>query len=176
MESQRPRSPRHAIKFHGINLSRKGIIIVGAGSILIICAIVAFRVFTVSQSDPSPTFQTILPGSKTIDQLGGWKRSQPPQGDAIYAFIDTVNGVPVRVSQQPLPESFKNDTASRVAELAKDFNATDKIKDDDITLHIGTSAKGPQWVIFTHNGLLILIKSEKKIADVSWINYVGSLK
>jgi hypothetical protein len=122
-----------------------------------------------------PSYQTVLPQGKTINELGGWKRVSPPKSDPVFAYTDTVDGVAISVTEQPLPQSFKSDTDSQVSELAKKFNATDKIPSGDLTVYIGTSAKGPQSVIFANNSLLILIKSEKKISDASWAKYAQTL-
>lgn len=127
------------------------------------------------QAAKSPEYQTVLPKGKTISQLGGWKRVSPPEKDPVFAFADTIDGIPISVSQQPLPESFKSDTAGQVAELAKRFNATDETNAGDAKVYIGTSAKGPQSVIFAKGGVLVLIKSQKKIKDASWAEYAKSL-
>jgi len=122
-----------------------------------------------------PIYQTVLPKGKTIDELGGWKRVSPPKNAPVFAYTDAIDGVPISVSEQPLPQSFKNDTANQVADLAKKFNATDKIDAGSLDIYVGTSAKGPQSVIFAKNNLLVLIKSEKKVSDTSWAKYAGLL-
>lgn len=122
-----------------------------------------------------PTYQTVLPEDKSISQLGGWKRISPPGKDPVFAFADTIDGVPVSVSQQPLPSSFKGDAVSQTAEIAKKFNATDKIEAGGLDVYVGTSIKGPQSVIFTKDNLLVFIKSEKKIQDASWAAYAQAL-
>ena len=122
-----------------------------------------------------PTYTTVLPKGKSISELGGWKRVSPLKDNPVFAYADTIDGVIVSVSQQPLPQSFKNDTANQVAELARKFNAADKVAAGDISVYIGTSAKGPQSIIFAKGNLLVLIKSAKKVADASWARYAGSL-
>lgn len=122
-----------------------------------------------------PTYQTVLPKGKTINELGGWKRVSPPNDQPVFAFTDAIDGVPVSVTEQPLPQSFKANADSQVAELAKKFNATDKIDASGTDVYVGTSAKGPQSVIFTSGDLLILIKSEKKVSNASWAKYAASL-
>lgn len=120
-------------------------------------------------------YQTVLPSGKSIDSLGGWKRVSPSGSEPVYAYVDSINGIPVSVSQQPLPDSFKNDVDGQVAELAKKFNATTKLDASGIAIYLGTSAKGPQSVILTKNGLLILIKSQEKVDDTAWTDYAKSL-
>lgn len=120
-------------------------------------------------------YQTVLPEGKTISELGGWKRVSPSKSDPVYAYADKIDNVPISVSQQPLPQSFKGSTSDQVAELAKKFNATAKLDAGTTQVYIGTSAKGPQSAILSKNGLLILIKSQQKITDKSWTKYVASL-
>lgn len=122
-----------------------------------------------------PSFTAILPEKKSVQDLGGWKRVSPPQNEPVFAFADTVATIPVSVSQQPLPEKFKSNISGNVADLAKKFNATSKIDVNGTTVYMGTSAKGPQSVIFAKKDLLILIKSQSKIDDMSWAAYIASL-
>ena len=163
---------------------RKRIIIVGAIIIvLIIASAVAFinlhnNEKTAESSHPSSQnlgFTPVLPGSKTIDQLGGWKRVSPADKDPVYAYSDTIESIPVTVSEQAIPASFKASIEASVAELARGYSAKAEIGTGANTVYIGTSAKGPQSVIFTKNGLLVLIKSQKVIQIASWAKYIGSL-
>lgn len=122
-----------------------------------------------------PGYQTILPSGKSIGDLGGWRRVSPPEKDPVYAYVDRIDGIAINISQQPLPKDFQASTKEHVAELAKKFNATTEIDASGTTVYIGTSAKGPQSVIFTKNNLLILIKSQQKIDNTSWQRYAESL-
>jgi len=147
--------------------------------ILIVAAVVFFVVQAASFGNDTsttldPGYPTALPSGKTAEKLGGWQRVSPPSSAPVYAFADTVSGVSVSVSEQPLPDSFITDTDSKVAELAKQYNATDKLNASGTTVYIGTSSKGPQSVIFAKKNLLILIKSEKKIDDSIWLAYISS--
>lgn len=158
--------------------SRKSIFI-ALGSIVIVTVaislLVQYRQAEIKSQAKLPDFQTVLPGTKSINELGGWERISPPEKDPVFAYVDTVNGVPVSISQQALPVSFRNDVNGQVAELAKKFNATTKIDAGGTTVYVGTSAKGPQSAILTKNGVLILIKSQSKIDDAAWAEYVKSL-
>lgn len=120
-------------------------------------------------------YQTLLPSGKSISELGGWKRVSPQGKDPVYAYTDSIDGVTISVSQQPLPQSFLSNTESELAELAKKFNATTEIDAGSTKVYVGISAKGPQSAILTKNSLLIMIKSQKKIDDKSWAKYVESL-
>ncbi|HEY8886579.1 MAG TPA: hypothetical protein VIM31_03735 [Candidatus Microsaccharimonas sp.] len=124
----------------------------------------------------NPGYATILPAGKSIVQLGGWVRVSPKNSTPVYAYADTIGTAAISVSEQPLPESFNSDSDTSVAELAKSYNATATITIGDTIVYIGSSAKGPQSVIFTKSNLLILIKSEKKIENAAWSTYAASLQ
>ncbi len=172
-------------KIVALRSNRRALIIVGI-IVIIICLFILPQLITKrSESNPGkitsthidekPNYATILPSGKNIADLGGWKRVSPPERDPVFAYVDKINGTPINVSQQPLPSSFKPDTDSKIADLAKSFSATDKVSAGDMAIYIGTSAKGPQSVIFTKNNLLILIKSTVKIDDKDWATYIESL-
>lgn len=158
-------------------LNKKTVII---GLVVAVCLVAGLLIFRSMNNDSNatskkPTYQTVLPQGKTIQELGGWKRVSPPEDQPVFAFTDAIDGVPISVTEQPLPQQFKNDIDSQVADLARKFNATHKIDASGTPVYIGTSVKGPQSVIFATKKLLILIKSEKKISDTSWVNYAISL-
>lgn len=121
-------------------------------------------------------YQTVLPAGKTISELGGWQRISPPDGQPVFAYGDSIENIPINVSQQPLPDGMRTNPLAQLSDLAEKFNATDKVAAGDTTIYIGTSAKGPQSVLLTKNNLLILMKSEQKIADSDWATYAASLK
>jgi len=124
----------------------------------------------------APSFTAVLPTGQTIDNLGGWQKLTPPQGDPFYVFVDNINGVSINVSQQPLPKEFVVNPYQHISDLAKGYNANTQLKAGDTVLYVGSSANGPQSVIFTKNGLLILIKSWSALSNGDWITYVKALK
>lgn len=126
--------------------------------------------------DQSPTYETVLPANKSIDDLGGWKRVSPPDRDPVFAYGDKIENTAISVSQQPLPENFKNDTDKKISELAESFGAATKIEVDGMTAYIGTSAKGPQSTILARNGTLVLIKSQATLSQDAWKEYIQTLK
>lgn len=161
-------------------LKKRTIII---GSVIVALIIGALITIIITQTHKNsqtiiqnPGYATILPEGTSIIQLGGWVRVSPKGGDTAYAYADSIENVPISVSEQPLPESFKSNTSSKIAELAKSYNATPISSIGDTIIYIGTSAKGPQSVIFTKSNLLILIKSEKKIENAAWSTYAASLQ
>ena len=128
------------------------------------------------QRTEKPSYATVMPDGKTIDQLGGWQRVSPPDKEPVFAYADKLGGVPITVSQQPLPDSFKDNVDSSMALLAQGFNAKDELKIDDMTVYVGNSIRGPQSLVFTKRNLLILIRSETKISDPEWASYIASLQ
>lgn len=167
---------------HRFSLSRKTIVI--SSVVIVIIAGIVIGVLinqrnaannNANETVQNPEYSTLLPNGTSIEELGGWNRVSPEDSDPVYAYADTIDGVQITVSEQPLPASFKNNIDSQVAELAKKFSATDQIETNGTKIYIGTSAKGPQSVIFARGGLLILVKSQKKIDDSSWKKYADSL-
>lgn len=122
-----------------------------------------------------PEFETALPMGKSIDSLGGWTRISPPDKEPVYAYVDSISGVTINVSQQPLPETFKKNP-NELAKLAEQFSAKEKVPAGDVTLYVGTSAKGPQSVILARDDLLILMKSANKLTNDQWAAYVATLQ
>jgi len=123
-----------------------------------------------------PDYSTVLPAGKNIADLGGWGRVSPPDKDPVFAYADQIDGIRITVSQQPLPAGFKDNVKASIADLAKQFSASDVVTADGLTFYIGTSIKGPQSVILAKSGLLILIKSDAKLSHQQWMNYIIALR
>lgn len=163
--------------------SKKALIIAAASLLaLIVIGITIGSIVSHNSSDQAknsaasaPDFEPILPQGKTIEELGGWQRLTPPNNAPYYVFTDSIDGVSITVSQQALPESFKANTAQSIQDLAKSYSATEELDVDSGKVYIGTSTKGPQSVIFTMNGLLVLIKSQATIENDAWVTYIASL-
>lgn len=124
----------------------------------------------------TPDYATVLPSGKTIQDLGGWTLVSPAGRDPVFAYIDKIGNMQINVSQQPLPKNFKPDTSEKIEKLAMDYGASEKLTVGNTIVHIGTSEKGPQSVIFHMNDLLILIKSSVRIDNSEWAAYVNSLQ
>jgi hypothetical protein len=123
-----------------------------------------------------PAFKTVLPGSKSIEELGGWARVSPPDRDPVFAYVDSVDGVKLNVSQQPLPDNLRQDTAGEAASLAEQFNADKQLEASNLTLHVGMASSGEQSVIFAKGNLLVLIRSAAELPDARWVAYVETLQ
>lgn len=121
-----------------------------------------------------PEFKVLTPAGAGADRLGGFAKINPPGTDSVYAFADRVDGVLIKVSQQQLPQKFKNDPSS-FNQMAEAFNANRTINVSGKDVYIGSSESGPQSILFIKDSLLVLITSESAISDQSWINYISNL-
>lgn len=128
-----------------------------------------------SKCPATPQFKSILPSDTSIDSLGGWKPLCPPNSTPTYVYADSIHGVAISVSEQPLPSSLRDNPSSQIADLAQKSDYSDVIDTGSTNVYVGTSAKGPQSAILTKANLLILIKSNSKISDNNWSQYVQSL-
>lgn len=134
---------------------------------------------TSSQAEVSsgkPNFTALLPKGKTIEQLGGWQKLTAPNGDAFYVYVDNASGVSINVSQQKLPGKFKNNLTNEMLDMVRAYNADVKLDVDGTTVFVGTSAKGPQSVLFAKNDVLVLIKSWATIDNSDWVAYIKTLE
>lgn len=126
-----------------------------------------------SASSQKPDFAYSLPKGKESEAEGDVKYDA---GKKVVNFRDSIGGVVITVSQQPLPEGLKEDTDNKVKKLAEDFAAKEVLSTANPTAYLGTSEKGPQTVIFAKNNLLVFIKSAKKIDNHDWAEYITNLK
>lgn len=124
----------------------------------------------------TPDYPTVSPVGKDIKALGGWKRISPKSSNPVFAYADSIGSTAISVSQQPLPDTFRNEPNKKVTELAGGFGANEKIQAGSTTVHIGTASNNAQSVIFHKDNLLILIKSTQKLKSTKWVEYVNSLQ
>lgn len=121
-----------------------------------------------------PDFKTILPNGKTEETSSGKLGYDPER--KVASFTDTIDLVDVTVSQQPLPEAFKTDPQGELKKLAEQISANEEIKNSSPNAYLGTSAKGPQTVVFVKNNLLIFIHSSRSIDKPGWAEYITRLR
>ncbi len=126
-----------------------------------------------SQNQVKPDFAYILPKGKSAEADMTVKFDPEKK---VVNFQDSIGGVPIIISQQQLPPSLKEDTQNRVKKLAEEFAATEVLSTANPTAFLGTSAKGPQTVIFAKKDLLIFIQSSKEIDNHDWAEYVTNLQ
>lgn len=158
-------------------------VIIGAVALLFLVAGILLFTLQVSEQTKeaekavivTPDFRSFVPSGKTIEQLGGWQKLTPPDGEPFYVYSDSIDSVPIAVTQQKLPASFVNDPTSNLASLAEAYSATNSFEVEGTKVYIGNSSKGPQSVLLSKGSVLILIKSENVITDDAWKAYIASL-
>jgi hypothetical protein len=126
-----------------------------------------------SASDQKPSFQTLSPTGITAGKASPQKYNAEHK---IVTFVDSIGGVDINITEQALPDDFKDNTDDKVKKLAQSFSANEVLSTANPTAYLGTSVQGPQSVIFHKNGLLIFIKSTKKIDNHDWAEYITNLK
>lgn len=122
----------------------------------------------------TPSYSTITPNR----QKTTWTKISPPGSDtSIYAYVDKIGDVSISVTEQPLPDEFKTDTAYKIEKLAKNYDANIKLTAENTVIYVGTSVRDSiQSVILTKGNLLIMIKSKNIVSNQDWVNYINSME
>jgi hypothetical protein len=167
------------------NLSKKQRIVGAAVTVILLIGLIAVPIITkkdtktitpaTSDKTTKPSFKTVSPQGKDIGSLGGFARVSPPGNEPVYAFIDSIDGVTIKVSQQKLPKQLQTNTDEEVKKLAEGFNAIEVINESNPKAYVGMDITGAQSVVFHKNGLLVLINSQKKIDNDRWAEYITKL-
>lgn len=123
----------------------------------------------------SPEYAVLSPGGQGVESLGGYARISQDGKPAVYAYVDSINGIRIRVSQQQQTDSMLAD-ATKVKEIAEQFNAREELEIGDFKAYIGKSMNGPQSVVYSKGTLLVLISSDSEITNKDWVKYIGSLE
>jgi hypothetical protein len=121
----------------------------------------------------TPAFSALIPNGKNIKDLDARINDG---GQPLFFFSDKIAQSTITVSQQPLPESFKNNTAGQIEILAKNSGANDIITVGEVTVYIARPPEGLENIIFTKNGLLIYIKTSARLTNEQWSIYISSLQ
>jgi hypothetical protein len=124
----------------------------------------------------TPEFPVLTPLGAGVDDLGGFAKISPKDAPAVYAYRDTISGIPIKVSQQQLPDALRTDQANKVRELAEGFNAKNPLEVGDNTAYIGASTNGVQSVVYVKGENLVLIASDNTISNADWVTYIGNLR
>ena len=122
----------------------------------------------------SPDYKPVLPSGSAANTTSG-KLSYDSE-KKVTSYTDKIGDSQITISEQPLPPDFKDNPDGRVEIFAKNANFNDLIQYNGGRAHIGTSIKGPQSVVFHKDGLLIFLKSDKKILNADWVKYINSLQ
>lgn len=177
---------RVASKIKGTKFSRKQLIIGGAACLVLVSSFGVLRAISgkgkssevasgvLGEAAKEPEFRTVLPEGDA-DYTSSKKIAYDAQ-KKVASYTDTLNGVPITVSQQPLPDSFKDDPDGQVKKIAENFSANKEIKAGGLVAYLGTSAKGPQSLVLKRGDLLIFIFSQRAIPDDVWGTYILALE
>lgn len=122
----------------------------------------------------SPDYKPLLPSGTAANTVSG--NFSYDSEKKVTSFSDKIGEEEVTISQQPLPQDFKDNPDGRVEIFAKNANFNELIQTKSGRAHIGTSIKGPQSVVFHREGLLVFLRSEKKILNTDWVRYIDSLQ
>ncbi len=181
-----PKIKLPAVRASKINRKRSAMVISSIGIIGVVVAgvLVLGRIDSkpsdgktagvLSESAQEPSFKTVLPdGSK--EQTTSGKILYDPE-KKVASYTDKIGSIDITVSQQPLPDKFISNTDDQVEKLAESFNAKEVVRASDPRAYIGTSAQGPQSVIFHKQSLLVFIFSNQTIEKAAWSEYIEKLK
>ncbi len=176
------------IKLPKVNKYKKSLIVV-AGLVIVggLVGTAAFNflpskiggkgVLDANKGSQAPGYSTVLPEGKSAEQLGGWFRVSPPEEAPAYAYADTIDGIQINVTQQPMPDDFKSNPSDKLVKLAEQFGASRELSTPDGTkFYVGVSSKGPESILLIKNQLLILIKAQSAIDDGKLTDYISKLK
>ena len=180
------KSPKQGVKSLIAKVSpHKKWVMIGAGSVILLVGVPITLQLTKNDKDngtdtavlaektEKANFEYSLPDGDASEANGTVKYDATKK---VVNYQDDIGGVAITISQQPLPSNFKDDTEAKVKKLAEDFAATKTIATANPTAYVGTSAKGPQTVIFSKKDLLVFIQSTKEIDDKDWAEYITNLK
>lgn len=95
-----------------------------------------------------------------------------------YTFKDLYLGVPITVSEQPMPSnSNSNITSGEVIDsLVKKYSVNTEINYLGGKAYVANvSATNKQLIIFDYKGILVFIQSNMNIQDDAWVTYIDNL-
>jgi hypothetical protein len=124
----------------------------------------------------SPSFTPVAPQNKPqLGQQGADPNSAYDGSKDLYTFRDMLMGFPVVVSQQPLPEKFKD--ANTLKKTAEGIGTVETVETAFGTAYIATVAKGEtQQVMLSYQNRLVMVQSFKKFDAETWKYYLETLR
>lgn len=124
----------------------------------------------------APEFALLMPQGRKFDEVDVLRVS-PAGNEPVYVFLDTLEGVPIKVSEQKVPKTFDYNRPVELERVAKDFQATNIIQIDGDKIYHGLNEKTDvQSLVFIKSELLVTISSSKRLPDDTWTGYILSLK
>lgn len=122
----------------------------------------------------TPTFATLEPDDDITKTKSGAIAFDASRNVASYT--DSIADIGITLSQQPMPEDFKSDTAGKLLAFAANINANEKIEARGTEIYIGTSVKGPQTVVFIKDDKLFFIGADSKLPYDQLQSYIEALR
>ncbi len=127
------------------------------------------------RTDEAPDFSPLKPLGREDAVQSVTRRT--PSGEIIHTFKDIVDEIGIEVTQQKIPEKFKENQADSLKEMATTFQATNIIQIDEMIVYHGLNEKtNVQSLFFIKNESLVSIRASQKISDDSWSGYILSLQ
>lgn len=126
-----------------------------------------------AQDQKAPEFDTVLPGGDQSLLAGKVVYDEQRK---VASYVDMIGDAKVTVSEQQLPERFKQDRLGELEKFAKQINANEKIEVGEVVAFSGVSIKGPQTVVFIKNDVLVFMGTEKKLQNKAWFDYIANLQ
>lgn len=174
-----PNMPRISRKHLAFSLVPLGVIIVGIISYNLMSgrtnkANTGGNSGALSDTAQAPDFEIVLPNGKETETTSsnvGYDSKRK-----VASFTDRIGDIDITVSQQVLPENFKNDPDTKVQKLAQDFSATEVINESNPKAYLGSSVKGPQTVVFYKKDVLVFIFATGTIEKEDWTDYITRLQ
>lgn len=123
-------------------------------------------------ADHDPEFEMLQPQGRTIKKENVYYDKEKN----FAKYDDEISGAKITVSQQPLPDSFKEDVGKELERVSKNFGATEKLSvDNGSYAYYGQSASGPQTIIYVKNDVLMFIRTQREIDKASILVYLNNL-
>lgn len=96
----------------------------------------------------------------------------------IYNFTETIDSVPITVTQQALPDDLVNDEfgLEKLALSLTNKISINQLETDKGLMYVATNEDNTQTAIFANETILMFITAEKVISSQSWIDYIKSLE
>jgi hypothetical protein len=118
-----------------------------------------------------PEFPIVLPPGIPRDKIA----YNPDRKFAKYD--DQIGGVPLTVSQQQMPDNFRDDPRAGAQSIAKSLGADTELRyaNNEVAYYF-EGESGTQTAVFTKNNLLIFIRTAGLVQKDKLSQYIASLK
>lgn len=128
-----------------------------------------------------PGFDPVFPVGMTADDFERKMTKKSPSGDPIFDYEDSLNGVPIQVTQQMLPEPLSASPSTGLEEIAGTYQLSTLTvtPDKEYRIFYGISGRdGVQSLVtlIEEQNILVFIRSPQPLAESLWHEYINSLE